>query len=71
MILVLWANQYNMSHGELSTCLNKLLTILETVEASIETQAAAANKETTANAKAELKEAEKIMSTLQGWKVWG
>ena len=53
MIPVSWANQYNMSHGELPTRLNKLLTILETVEAAIETQAAAANKKTTANAKAD------------------
>ena len=33
--------------------LNKLLTILETVEAAIETQAAAMNKKTMANAKAD------------------
>ncbi len=55
MIPVLWANQYNiMSHSsELPACLNKFLAILETVEAAIETQAAAVNKKTMANTKAD------------------
>ena len=42
-----------MSHSKLPMCLNKLLTILEMVEAAIETHTAVVNKKTMATAKAE------------------